>query len=302
MRMIGHLDNESDARTFSDYLYVQGIKNQIEPERDGSWIIWVHGEDELTAARDHLNRFHSNPKDPEYSRAARQARDLMEKEEEEETAAAKRHFDGRQIFRQPGLLGMGPLTTSLVGLCVVVWLLMQFYSESVVWDYLLISNYDQGDFLNRLRYGLVEIREGQIWRIITPIFMHAPARMVLHILFNMLWMRDLGSIIEYREGSLKLGLLVFVTAAFPNLAQYFITGPHFYGISGVVYGLLGYLWMKGKFDPASGYYLPQSTVVMMLIWLALGFTGILPIANTVHTVGLVVGVLWGFLSALRANR
>ena len=30
MRQIGHLESESAARTFSDYLLVQGIKNQVE--------------------------------------------------------------------------------------------------------------------------------------------------------------------------------------------------------------------------------------------------------------------------------
>ena len=45
--------------------------------------------------------------------------------------------------------------------------------------------------------------------------------------------------------------LVLVIAALSNLGQYFVSGPNFCGISGVVYGLFGYIWMKGRFDPAS---------------------------------------------------
>jgi GlpG protein len=299
--MIGHLNNESDARTFSDYLYVHGIKNQVEVERDGLWTVWVHGEDELAPASDLLQRFQGNPKDPEYHRAAKQARELMEREERQEAAAAKRYFDSKQLFRQPGLFGMGLLTTCLISFSVVLWILMQLYRNTAIWDLLMISNFDENGPASRLRYGLHEIRQGQIWRIFTPIFVHAPMPMFLHILFNMLWLRDLGSMVEYRQGTIRLALLVLVISAASNLAQYYVSGPGFGGMSGVVYGLLGYIWMKARFDPTSGYSLHQATVVMMLIWLVLGFTGVLPIgiANTVHTVGLAVGVAWGFLSAAR---
>jgi len=36
MRMIGHVSGEGNARAFSDYLYVQGIENKVEAEKDGS--------------------------------------------------------------------------------------------------------------------------------------------------------------------------------------------------------------------------------------------------------------------------
>ena len=32
MRLIGHLDSDKDARTFGDFLYVQGIENEAERE------------------------------------------------------------------------------------------------------------------------------------------------------------------------------------------------------------------------------------------------------------------------------
>ena len=72
-------------------------------------------------------------------------------------------------------------------------------------------------------------------------------------------------------------------------------------MSGVVYGLLGYVWMKGKFDPSSGLFVHPQTVTMMLIWLVLCMTPVIPhIANTAHAVGLAVGVATGFLSSLPA--
>src|SRR5262249_46234350 len=124
----------------------------------------------------------------------------------------------------------------------------------------------------------------------------------LHILFNMLWLRDLGSMIEGRQSSLHLLLLVLIIGACSNLGQCYIgmKGPDFGGMSGVVYGLLGYIWIRGKFDPGSGLYLHPTTVWMMVIWFIACFTPFIPnIANSAHAVGLGMGMAWGYLSSLR---
>jgi GlpG protein len=298
MRMIGHIGSEPAARTFSDYLYVKGIKNQVEAESDGSWAIWIHGEDELETARSLLRSFLSNPNDVSVKRQAEKARELLDQEQREEEAARKRHFDRDRLFPESGWRAMGPLTLSLIGISVVVYVICEFSNfGELITNYLLISD------PSRLERDLPEVREGQVWRLLTPIFIHFT---LLHIFFNMLWLKDLGSMIERRLGTLLLLLLVVVIGVSSNVAQYYYnyyyTGPVIFGgMSGVVYGLFGYVWIRGKFDPDSGLFLHPSTVTMMLIWFGLCFTGIIPIANTVHTVGLVVGVVWGYLAArLRA--
>ena len=107
--------------------------------------------------------------------------------------------------------------------------------------------------------GLPEVRRGQVWRLFTPMFLHFD---ILHILFNMLWLRDLGSMIEARKTSWLLLLLVLVIAGTSNVAQYLVSGPAFGGMSGVVYGLLGYIWMQGRFNPASRLSLQPQTVTV----------------------------------------
>ncbi|MBM3835353.1 MAG: rhomboid family intramembrane serine protease [Verrucomicrobia bacterium] len=296
MRMIGHIQSESNAQTFSAYLYVQGIKNQIEAEKDGTWALWVHAEDELAKARQLFQDFMARPNAPEYQRAAKEARELMDKEKEQEQAADKRFFHRSQIFRNYGPYGMGPLTTALIAFCVVVWIITVFGMDRPA-----LADFIQALFISEIDYArnLPEVRQGQVWRIFTPIFVHST--MFLHILFNMLWLKDLGSMIEARQGSFRLALLVIIISAASNLAEYFVTGPRFMGMSGVVYGLLGYIWMKGKFDPASGLFLHPTTVVMMLIWFVIcltNLTGPIRIANVVHGVGLGLGVAWGYLSAI----
>jgi GlpG protein len=144
---------------------------------------------------------------------------------------------------------------------------------------------------------LPEIRHGQLWRLFTPIFVHGD---FLHIFFNMWCLRDFGSMVEDRQGSWLFVVLVAAFAAISNFAQFMLHGPIFLGMSGVVYGLLGYIWIRGKFDPGSGLYLHPSTVTIMIVWFFVCLIDIVHgIANTAHAAGLIAGMAWGYLSSLR---
>ncbi len=302
MRMIGHLPNETSAATFSDFLYVEGITNLVEAEKDG-WAIWIHSEDQLQRARELFLSYLGNPKDPKYQEKSQQVAGLKQREQEEAAAAEKRTYGRSQNFRSFMPFGVGPLTFLLVLVCAGIW--------GVMW-----LNHDHAQFLNaffitKIDYvgsfiqwqpGLPEIRHGEVWRLITPILVH-DWHNPLHLLFNVYALWILGAMIEERQGSWRLACLVVVIAALSNLGQYYVSGPNFIGISGVVYGLFGYIWMKGKFDPNSGYYVHPQTVMMMLLWFFLCLMKVMPgIANTVHGVGLVVGVAWGFFASLPALR
>src|SRR5262249_44848300 len=159
-------ENESKARLFSNYLVVKGIPNQIEADGDGSWIIWIHNEDELKHARELLLKFQANPNDPEVRSTAEKAKEVIEKEKEANEAAAKRFFTRNQVFRNRGFMGMGGVTLALVALSVVGFLLVSMKDKNEMARHILSFLFMS---LDETSNELPEIKSGQVWRLITPI-------------------------------------------------------------------------------------------------------------------------------------
>lgn len=145
-----------------------------------------------------------------------------------------------------------------------------------------------------LNAGLPEIRSGQVWRLISPIFLHFAW---FHLAFNGIWMWQLGSIIERRLGPWDLALLVLTIGVGSNVAQFLSTGPLFGGLSGVVYGLLGYFWVQGRINPRFGLVLNNAVAYIMLGWFVLCWVGVIPnVANWAHTAGLALGMAMAWVS------
>lgn len=296
MRLIGYLPQETQARTFGDFLYVRGIENQLDHDPAGGWGVWIHDEDRISEAAKLLEDFRAQPSDPKFSGQAGAAHDLRAKQEQAQEAYRKKLRNRRHLFRPLRGYKFGPLSFALIAVSVIVAIRSSFGGniEPILGLFIVDPAADlPGGFA-----GLVAtLKQGQVWRLFTPMFIHFG---VLHIFFNMMWLADLGSMIEGRQGTWHLVVLVAAIAAGSNLAQYLLAGPMFGGMSGVVYGLLGYIWMRGKWDPASGLYLHSTTITTMIIWFAAGFTPLLPhIANGAHGAGLVMGMAWGYLSSLR---
>lgn len=152
---------------------------------------------------------------------------------------------------------------------------------------------------------LLEIQQGQIWRIFTPMFLHFN---IVHIVFNMLWLWQLGGLIEFKQGGSMLILVCFVGSAASNIAQYFVSGPVFGGMSGVVYALFGYVWLQGVTNPQFGLKLPNSIIYLLLGWLVVCWSRILEklfdlsIANTAHFVGLASGAMVAVVVTLLSKK
>jgi membrane associated rhomboid family serine protease len=178
------------------------------------------------------------------------------------------------------------VSIGLIGISIAVAFVSGLGTSFSALQSLLISAPDHG--------VLSDILSGQVWRLITPIFIHFG---LMHLVFNALWVWDLGIVIENKKGLWFYGSFVLVVAIISNLAQYLLAGsPLFGGLSGVVYGLFAYVWIRGRFDANFDAGVRKATVNMMLAWFVLCWTGLLgPIANWAHTAGLFAGAAWAYL-------
>jgi GlpG protein len=122
--------------------------------------------------------------------------------------------------------------------------------------------------------------------------------------FNSLWLWELGGMIERRQGAVRILGLVFLVAAGSNIAQAISSVSLFGGMSGVIYGLLGYIVIWNRLRPTQVFPLAKGVAIVMLVWLLIcvaGFTELLglgSIANTAHVSGLLLGFVLGLAAAL----
>jgi GlpG protein len=295
MRQIGSLASEREARLVADYLLTQGIAAQTDRD-DQQFALWVRDENQVPAARQILDEFLQNPDEPRYRSAASQAEQIRADRVRQTLRAARNTVDMRRVWNQP-LSRRAPLVFALIGLSIFASLMTNFGNlQGAVYNALMFCDFRT---LEATQDPLLQIKQGQLWRVITPIFLHGGW---LHLLFNMSWLYYLGAQIEMRRGTVFLGGLALALAAVSNMAQYLIGGtPAFLGMSGVAYGLFSYVWIHQRIDPRGGYLLSDSAAFLMLLFLLLGFTPALSgvtggagVANWCHVGGLVTGaaVAW----------
>lgn len=295
MRQIGNLPTEPQAKNFTDYLFASGITASAQ-EEDGNWCIWVTDEDQLAGARNSLAEFRENPTDPKFVAASSTAEQLRKQQASVKASKARQVVDvRREIWGQPTAKKF-PLTVVLIGICVGVAIFSDFGKRAFDTPMRELSLCD-GTHRKELgfdpsRDGLIDVKRGEVWRALTPIFIHYD---LMHIAFNMLLFYPLAGQIEARRSTLLLGVLVLSIGVFSNVGQFFWSrSPWFGGMSGVVYGLLGYIWIRMARHPGEGLRVHQQTVVILVGWLVLGVTGALEyfglhVANAAHVLGLVGG-------------
>ena len=144
------------------------------------------------------------------------------------------------------------------------------------------------------------LRGGQVWRLFTPMFVHLSWA---HLILNMLALVQFGGLLERRYGVGRFLALVAVLALISNVSQYVGAGPGFGGMSGVIFGLFGYVWIHGRVNPEGlGYVLDPQTVTATMVWFFLCFSGIIPIANFAHAGGLITGAALGWIVARHSMR
>jgi len=258
------------AQALVDYLATLGIPCELTQSELGV-SVWLADERRLAQAQQEVKRFLSEPNHPRYMEASWQS------------GHADARIDYSKGMTDPVtdfLHQAGPLTLVVIIACLAIYAL----------DAIGLPIFDELAF----HPTLAQFTDWQAWRYVTPAFIHFS---VLHLMFNLLWWWYLGGQIEQRLGSGKLFILLIVGAALPNIAEFFASGPRFGGLSGVVYALLGYSWLRTRLQPDCGLAMPSALMGFMLVWLVLGFLDMLgtPTANMAHLVGLLVGLAQGWL-------
>ena len=189
----------------------------------------------------------------------------------------------------------------MIVIAVVLSLLSNFGSLIAIiepFTFTKISISNQG-FLSFSSAEQTFLIENQWWRLITPMFLHFS---FAHLAFNCLWIYVLGEKIERVDGKLIFTLIIILTGVFSNLLQYFWTSSSLFGgLSGVIYGMLGYclvMEMESNYDK---YGLPPGLYLFMIAWLILGFLGISDlfgfgsVANFAHLGGMLSGLMFAMI-------
>lgn len=330
MRELHTFTNERHAILLANLLQSRSMPAEVAPEED-SWVVWVLSDDHRDKAREVLAEFQKNPDAPEFKAVIRTL-----KQQQVDARAEEKKTRRLQVRIQDRWSGVWwksyPATMALIGISVLVVLLCTDWQRTGQGKSMIppTCNNELSALRNALfmqppmlavatPFGDIALfdapsltailKSGQVWRFITPIFLHFS---VLHILFNMMWLRNLGRGIEFARGTRRFLLLILVLAIVSNVGQYwwvmtfYKCPPHvparFGGMSGVVFGLIGYLWMKGRTQPQQGLGIANDQLVMAVLWMLLCIGGAFgSIANAAHVTGFMAGILAGARHSLWAR-
>lgn len=270
------LNNPRLAQAFIDYMASRQIDIAMMPEGEGQFALWLTDSQHQVEAESELKLFLDNPTASKYQAASWNMAETRK---------------NRFTYHSPSFASMikakaGAVTLALMFVCVGIFFLQQIGTGNTVFS--------------SLHFPAFAGQEWQLWRWISHAVLHFS---VMHIAFNLLWWWQLGGDIEKKLGSIKLLQIFVVSAALSGAGQYWIEGANFGGLSGVVYALVGYLWVLGYRAPQLGLSIPKPIIGFMLVWLVLGFVQpFMAIANTAHLVGLLSGAAIGLLDSSKAQR
>ncbi len=243
MKRLVTLNNPRMAQAFIDYMASRKIDIQMMPEGEGQFALWLTDAQHEIEVEAELKQFLANPSASKYSAASWDVAD---------TRKSKFHYSSPSIMGMVKAKGTSDLADHG---CLCRYLLLQMFG------------FGDGVFA-LLHFPAFEGQQWQLWRWVSHALLHFS---VTHIVFNLLWWWQLGGDIERRLSSGKLLQIFLISAALSGAGQFYVEGANFGGLSGVVYALLGYLWILGYRCPHLGLTLPKPIIGFMLVWLVLGY-------------------------------
>lgn len=258
------------AQSLADYLSSRGMHCELTQSEVGI-TVWLADESRSGEAEPEVKRFLKEPYHPRYAEASWQSG----------TPNSRIDYSaGHHSLTAHFLMQAGPVTLLVMALCTCLFIL----------QLIGLNLYASLSF----HQDISQLSGWQIWRFVTPAFLHFSA---LHLIFNLMWWWYLAGLVERQLGTSKLLTLLLVGAVIPNLLEFLLSGPDFGGLSAVVNTLVGYCWIVGRMKPEGEVKLQDGIFIFMVVWLAIGFSGVLGnnLANAAHLSGLAIGLLHGWL-------
>lgn len=290
------ISRDIDLRDFSALLFSHGVRHRIS-ESGNNQAVWVPGEAEKEA----VARL--------YQAWDQGLISIPKRETSEANGGESRGggIDTLNTFIRVILTAARryPVTLFFFLASVLTFVLVMGFGENWNEEYLALLTFVELEIEADSVYFAdlsSTLDRGEYWRIFTPMFIHFGW---MHLVFNMLWLWEVGRRIEIVNGSGALALVILFSSAVSNIAQYLFTGPSLFGgMSGVVFAVLGHSFVWSRMVRSRSTGLPHGIYIFLLIYLALGFTGAVDllgmgaIANWAHLGGLLAGLLTGFLAAV----
>lgn len=287
------LSIQTDLREFSHYLRQQGINHRIT-EESGQQVIYVATDEDAALVRQHLAGFQ-----PEQWHGPDSTDSSSSPSSPIEPSAAWSQDSPTRSARgmAPGWLKLlleSPVTAALIAACGLVAVVSSLGAQAQRVEFLFYPLVSADGVLALL----ADINTpAELLRSLTPMFLHFGE---LHLVFNMLWLWYFGRQLEAIQPAWVFALLIVITAFVSNTTQFlFIQYNNFGGMSGVVYGLVGYTWVIHVLMPRSNLLIRSNMFVVFVA--ALVVMELLAgswIATAAHVGGLVSGLLLGLLVVL----
>lgn len=271
MKVILTTDKPELALRFRDYIRQQyQLELQLYQQQDNYFFALQDDDSNLTVLSVEAEQYRRDPSAEKYAQASWQTG---------QTYSLQGRFNSLipNLSQWKETLGKAPVTWAIALVCVLVYLLS-------------LSSYQLEVYLFT-HFPEDSAQYADVWRF----FSHAVVHLSFtHILFNLTYWLIFATMIEKNNGSTKVLMLFVSIALISGIVQNFFSGPAFFGLSGVVYGVLGYVYVMSRFDRRQRYRLPGGFIYMLLVGIAVGFIGPLVdlhFGNAAHISGLAVGIL-----------
>ncbi len=271
-----------ELRPFLAQLTQQGIGVKVS-EESGTLAIWVENEADAQQVRDLFANWQEN-----FAADSRNA----------DTDALTTLFPVKNIsLNLLRTFLLAPVTVILIAACLLVALLSGLGNNLQAVSYLFypLLSFTDGDGVSAI---VLQINSLPLaLKSLTPAFLHFG---VLHLVFNMLWLWYFGLMIEALQSSWRYLLLVIFLSFAANTAQFIYSASNnFGGMSGVVYGLLGYIWVWQMIFPRSRLRLRVAMIGFFLVALVvMELVASSWIASAAHAGGLLAGMLAAVVAGL----